>query len=626
MKKKILTLMIVGLLALTITSCGGGNSNSSIPSSQPTSLAQRFTVAFEVDGERYKTASVKEGEVIQEEIPNPSKEDEGYRFVGWYLGDTLIDLSTYVVTENITLTAKFEEINEDEVLNVDDVKDATKEYHLVLGWWEVNDPSDPTKVTSGLTKDSVRLFYQNLINYLKLTGSTDEQIAAISFRNYSSATVAEMGTNVNTDGDVDLLIGVGNNVFTTAGVVPYDVSENSKFSTVMGAQNKERYVALVKDASDLAVTVYDWLQSDTGKQSFLKELTEEEITASLAPVEINLTVTVHGDTSETTLLDSEDKVVTMPTITVPEGKMFKGFAISEGGEVVLSVQKDASLKYGDLKSLVSSGANTLDLYPVIVDQPVEENDLVVYVQTHSTRLPTYEAELLEARFNSTLNGQKVQFNFVEEDAAGFTETVNMDPNADVIIGGNNPVANFTSHQEGAVVNAGSKHFNDTSRKVAILSTVGDEHLELAKSLYNFVASEAVSYEVHTTFWTKENEWVTVDEVATIKAGIESQIKTYLNVDETETLLDKYNVTLSWYEATNTTVAELGAETNALRDGKGTDLIVGCGANVSTTGQVEVVEKKIISTSMVADNRYVALVNDNGLTREVYTNYFVTDTI
>ena len=78
----------------------------------------------------------------------------------------------------------------------------------------------------------------------------------------------------------------------------------------------------------MGVTTFEWLkETDAGKKAFVAELTDAEIEASLAPEEINLSVTVHGDTDITTVLDDKDDVVEMPTITVAEGKLFKGFAL-----------------------------------------------------------------------------------------------------------------------------------------------------------------------------------------------------------------------------------------------------------------------------------------------------------
>lgn len=626
MKKKPLGLLGIALVALTLGACSTGGESPEGEKTSASKVAQTFTVAFDVEGVRFKTLRVKDGETITETIPNPSK--EGYRFIGWYEGDTLVDLSTYVVHGNVTFTAKFEEIQDEDVLSVDDVKEEGKSYYLVLGWWETTGLNDDgsKKYTSYLTKDRVRLFYGNLINYLKATGASDENIANISFRNYSTDSVAEMGEKVNADADVDLLIGVGNNINSTAGVALYNSSNDYKFQTPMSVDasgnSVSRYVACLSTATDLGLSTYDWLKNtDAGIASFVRELSEAEIEASLVPVTISLTVTVHGDTDETTLLDDKDDVVTMPTITIPEGKIFKGFALSEDGEVALEVAKNATLKYDDLKDLVAEGSSTLDLYPVFEDAPVVEEDLVVYVQVNGSNLTLPEAKLLEARFKATLTDENVKFNIIDAKADAFKAAVGND--ADVVIGGGNPVNTFGTDETGPIADTGAKHFANT-RKVIIRDTVASTHKTLAKALYDFLIDEAPSYELHTTFWHKNNEWVTEAERTAITAGIVDNVETYLSVGEEETLADKYNVSTTFYTATNTKVADLCTETKALRDGKGTDLIVGCGGNVDNDGNMVIVEKKALGTPFVAaSSRYVALVNDNPLAVNAYNTYFVT---
>ena len=625
MKKNFLGLTALLALTLGITACGPTSNPTSAPSTPDdggsTSVyRETYTIAFVVNGERYKTCMVKEGDKITDTIPNPSV--DGFKFIGWFEGNTQIDLETYIVTGNATFDARFEAVGADDVLNVDAVKEEGKDYYLVVGWWEVADEADPTKVTSGLTKDSVRLFYGNLIKYLTAVGATKDDIANIQFRNYSTAKVADMGALVNADGDVDILIGVGANVFTTATCLPYNTTDDSKFQTVMGTAEKSRYVALLQGASDLAKTTYDWLDTEIGHKTFLEDVAEDVIKGSLGGDVINLTVNVHGDTTVTTVLDDKDDVITMPTITVPEGSKFVGFTTAIDGEVVLEVAADATLKWADVKHLVAEGATTLDLYAATEALPAVVSDLIVYVQTNGAYLTAPEAALLEARFESTLTDKEVTFVVIEAAATDFTAALGTD--ADVIIGGNSPLKSYTAHEDGALANAGAKHFVNTSRKVMIPATVNPDHLELAKALYNFVTAEAIAYEIHSTFWTKEYSWVTADEITAIKSGMETYLATLLNVDlaNGETFADIFNITFTYYEATNTKVADLGAETLALREGKGTDLIIGCGANVTTTGGVEVADKKPVSLSMIAGNRYVALVKENPILRSVYDNYFI----
>ena len=181
MKKKTLGLVALLAMSLTLGACGPSTGPSTPTESSPTTSERvtRYTVAFEVDGERYRTESVKEGEKITAVIPNPSK--EGWKFIGWFEDGVLVDLSTYVVTKNTTFVAQFEEVLAEDVLSVDDVKEEGKDYYMVLAWWEVADPEDPTKITSSLTKDTVRLFYGNLIKYLVATGATEDNIKNIQF-------------------------------------------------------------------------------------------------------------------------------------------------------------------------------------------------------------------------------------------------------------------------------------------------------------------------------------------------------------------------------------------------------------------------------------------------------------
>ena len=630
MKKKFLPFLGIACFALMIGVSGcQRNTNPSNSGGDTQPIQKTWTVAFEVEGTRYKTLKVKDGEHITDEVANPTK--EGFRFTGWYEGTELVDLAEYVVTKNVTFTAHFEEDSGPQ-LNVDDTKDAAKTYHLVLGWWEVNDPDDPEKVTSHMTRPTVRLFYGNLIKYLKATGSTDAQIEAISFRNYSTATVAQMGEAVLADGDVDLLIGVGNNVNSTAGLTLYNSTNDSKFQTPMGEGPTSRYVALLNGARDLAVTTYEWLKgTDVGKASFVRELTDAEIEASLAPEEINLAVTVHGDTNVTTTLTDKTTAIQMPEITVAADKQFKGFATTaDAEEAQLDVAKDAVLKYDDVKAFVAEGAHTLDLYPVIKDAPVVAADLVVYVQINGTNLTLPEGKLLEARFKEANPDKNIQFKFEEGDAAGFTEKLGDD--ADVVIGGNNPLKNYTLYdgENYPLTNAGAKHFASTNRKVIIRNTVATAHVALAQSLYNFVKADAVEFEVHAAFWPKNGDWVKEAEETAMIAGMTAQLNTYLGITGEDTLLSKYNVKFTTVDVAGTAVASLGADTRALREGKGTDLIIGCGGNVDatsgTTAGMTIVEKKSISndahTFVTANSRYVALVHENPLARAIYDNYFV----
>lgn len=637
MRKKFLGLVTL-LLATSLVACGanGGNSQESKPAgdnstSSQVTPAKRYTVKFMNGDVRVATESVKEGESLTAAQIHTVAAPEGHLFEGWSLtaNGEVVDLTTYVVNADVTLYAVFKEA-EDSGLSVDDKKEEGKTYYMVLGWWETTDKEadGSPKITSHLTKTTVRLFYQNLINYLKASGATDADINNIQFRNYSSGPVADMGAMINADGDVDLMIGVGNNINSTAGVKLHNESNDYKFQTPMG-DGTARYVACLSTASELGVSTYSWLKNtDAGIASFVRELTEAEIKESLKPVDLDFTVKVHGDEVKETVLHTKDDVVEMPAITIPNGKNFKGFALSADGEVVLNKATDAKLKYDDLKDLVAEGVKTIDLYPVFEDKPVVLDDLVVYIQTGS-KLSEAEAKLLEARFKETLTDKQVRFETNNGDSTAFTTFIEGRGDADVLVGGNTPLKNYTLKDATnyPLVNAGAKHFADGSRKVIIPATVADGHYELAKALYNFVKADATEYEFHYSFWSNNNKWTTEAERTTMTAAIETNVKTYLGIKEGETLADKYNVKITTYLAAGTKVADLGTETKALRDGKGTDLVIGCGGNIdatsgTTAGMTTVAKKPIGAPFVAADNRYVALIHENPLARNVYETYFV----
>ena len=623
MKKKLLPLVGAMLLALTIGACTAKGSSTNPDDGGGSEVVTKYTITFYVDGQRYATKKVEEGQHITG-VTNPTK--EGYKFVCWLEGETPVDLETYVVTKDARFDASFE-LDEGDVLSVDDVKEDGKDYYLVMGWWE---DTDAEGGTSGLTKPIVRMFYQNLINYLKATGATDENIANMQFRNYSSVDVATLGEALRADADVDIVVGVGGNINEDPAVtgkaganVPLYDSNNDdyKFKTTMGTKNASRTVACLQYASELGASVYHWLATDTGKASFVRELTAQEIEDSI-PHAISLTVTIHGETNVTTVLENSTDVIEMPTITVPEGMVFTGFATTADAETAeLEVGLNAELTYNDVKALVAEGATTLDLYPVFA---VQENDLVVYVQTGSN-LSDAEAHLLELRFKETLTDEVVKFDFHNAGASDYKTYIEAKTDADVVIGGNDPLKYLTLKDATnyPLTNGGAKHFVSTNRKVAIVNTVAPDHLDLAKDLFDFVTAEAPKYTLKAAFWPQGKKsaiWVTEEEKNNVIIGMGGQLKTYLNVTGEDTLLSKYNVEIDGQFMASADFGVAGYAESSLTFGA--DLIIGCGTNIDTTAGYEGVPFKAVPTTMIAAGRQVAIPHDNCLTRTIYDNYFV----
>ncbi|MBR1891651.1 MAG: InlB B-repeat-containing protein, partial [Clostridia bacterium] len=543
MKKSLISVLIC-ILLVALVACEPKSSGKNQSSGDGTTETN-YTVAFEVDGTRYKTLIVPANQTITAEVTDPVK--TGYTFDGWTLNGEVVTLSEYTVTKNVTFTAKFTENTIDKTLVVNDVKVEGKEYYLVVGWWEQLNEDGTIKPTSYMTEDGVRLFYANLKLYLTKAGATEQQLEAISVRNYSSNGVAKMGEAVTADGDVDIMIGVGNNINSSTGakLSLYEQDNANKFATKMSEATSNRYVALLSTTRPLGVNVYYWLKTTEGREAFLRPMTLDEMV--VAPERsINLTVTVHGDTDETTVLTDSTTAVTMPTITVGEKQQFKGFALSADGEVALSVSADATILYKNLRDLLTEGQTTIELYPVIEDVS-QEKVMSVYVQVHSTNLYSYEAELLKARFLATLTDEEkasvVFHNETVANDAAFTSIIEAADDVDVIIGGKSPLNSYEAHDEGALATiTGKMHFASTSRNVMIAKSA--DMLDLAKKLYNFVLADAPEYNMTVAYW-RVGTWITEDAAAALTENIQTAVNTYFNIGETENLADKYNVKLTF---------------------------------------------------------------------------------
>ena len=115
MKKVIVILLtIVSIVSLfVLAACGGGGDNhSSGGSSSGGKQSGPFTVTFDVcGGNEIETQSVKKGEkAFRPDDPvREGNEFTDYKFLGWYLGETLYDFDS-AVNGNFTLTAKWEEV------------------------------------------------------------------------------------------------------------------------------------------------------------------------------------------------------------------------------------------------------------------------------------------------------------------------------------------------------------------------------------------------------------------------------------------------------------------------------------------------------------------------------------
>ena len=639
MKKIFKYLIMLFVFTFSLVACGGNNTstNNSVntPSSSET-VKTKYTVQFYVEDELFKTLKVEDGSTIgSDKVGTPIK--EGFSFVAWEdESKTVIDLDTYVVTSALKLYATFEEIITDDTLIVNGTKEEGKEYYLVVGWWEttaLNEDGTP-KITSSLTVDTVRLFYANLNLYLKAYGATDEQIKNVQFRDYSTEKVAEMGEKINADADVDLVIGVGNNINSSAGVSLFEENDG-KTTAPMGSQGLSRYVALPNHEvmNNVAISVFDWIKTETGQKAFTTPLTAADIVVAPERTDdIAVTVTVYGVTGDpvVTNLTSKKDPIAVPEITLEAGKKFLGYATTVNAEVAEVVAAiGVALSYADIEGLLN-GATSITLYPVIVEEVINTTyDLVVYVHVVSTaKINEAEANLFADRFEATLTEEKnINYVWVTEGAADdFTARVNEDlangETIDVIIGGNKSTSKFTAIDETYVnTSCAAGHFADASRKIVVLNTCASTHVDLAKAFYTFMTTEAPELKLSFAFWTKDFSWVTEAEIAKITEEITAYVNTLFGVEDAYTT---YNISISFYTCTNTTVVPLSEETKALNDGNGVGMIIGTGGNATDADKMgdDIIEQKDIPTSMVAKGRKVAICQENFIYRSIYTNYFV----
>ena len=646
MKKFFKYLIMLFVFTFSFVACGGNTTSSSNPvntSSSSEVVKEKHTVQFYVEDELYKTLKVEDGSTIgSSKVDAPIK--SGFTFVNWVdSAKEVIDLDSYVVTKALKLYATFEEVVTDDTLIVNGVKEEGKEYYLVVGWWEttaLNDDGTP-KVTSSLTVDSVRLFYANLNLYLKAYGATDEQIKNVQFRDYSTEKVAEMGEKINADADVDLVIGVGNNINSSAGVSLFEENDG-KTTAPMGSQGLSRYVALpnheVMNAA--AISVFDWIKTETGQKAFTTPLTAADIV--VVPErsdDIAVTVTVYGVTGDpvVTNLTSKKDPIAVPEITLEAGKKFLGYATTANAEVAEVVAAiGVALSYADIEGLLN-GATSIELYPVIVEEVVNTTyDLVVYVHVvSSAKINEAEASLFADRFEATLTEEK-NINYVwvtEGKAADFQARIEADladgETIDVVIGGNATTKNLNAIDETYInTSCAAGHFADSSRKIIVLNSCASTHVDLAKAFYTFMTTEAPELSLSIAFWPKsDNSWISAAEVEAIKTGINGYINTLFSAEDAFTT---YKISLEYFvvNVEGNKVADLSAATKALNDGNGVGMVVGTGGNATQDANMgsAIIEQKDIPTSIVAANRKVAICDNNSIYQSIYNNYFAEATV
>ena len=123
---------------------------------------------------------------------------------------------------------------------------------LVIGWYAKTS-------TTGLKEEMLTAFETSLTAYLAQLGLSDT--VTLEIREYSAdLDVAGVGEQVNSQGDVDILLGMGNNITTTGKIETLE-----RVDYTMGG--KDRNIARLTD-DDLTKMIFAWLQTDEVKALF----------------------------------------------------------------------------------------------------------------------------------------------------------------------------------------------------------------------------------------------------------------------------------------------------------------------------------------------------------------------
>ncbi len=258
MKNKFVLATSLLLSGLILTSCNKNNNTDVV---EP---IKHYLVSFYVDNDLYMTAQVEKNKTIDVTIPEPEK--DGFIFKGWKDdSENDFDLNS-TITSSINLYAYFEidgntisDPHEGEnSLNVTDIKDSSKKYSLVIGWYGKSE-------TSGINKELMQHIYKNIISYLKFNNVDDNDINKISVRQYGdeNTKVGPMGELINNDGDVDIVLGVGVNITTTGKVETIKRVDGITFGEKSG-----RSMALLKD-NYIAKDLFDYLSTEDGMKLFI---------------------------------------------------------------------------------------------------------------------------------------------------------------------------------------------------------------------------------------------------------------------------------------------------------------------------------------------------------------------
>ena len=239
---------------------------------------KEVSVDFSYNGEvvATKTVSIFTNQLVPSETKAGITVDIGYKFLGWSTDPewTFDQAETNPLIRNVVHRKDVEKniVNGRATLYaIIYKKSLIPKADLVVGWYAKTS-------TSGLNADRVdaarQAFYTYLsanseliADYLSETGKTVETLDIV-YRSYEGD-VASMGSEINADGDVDVVLGVGNNINSTAGVKIVEKTNKRTDGEDIVMGGKVRYIALLPEDPDaetpterfLGRIFYEWVQS-----------------------------------------------------------------------------------------------------------------------------------------------------------------------------------------------------------------------------------------------------------------------------------------------------------------------------------------------------------------------------
>ncbi len=486
MKRKLMLISSLLLGGIILTGCNNANNNE-----QPVEpIVNKYLVSFYVDGVVNQTLQVSENSLIDtSKITTPSK--SGYTFVSWQnSAGNDVDFSTLKVTSNLDLYAYFE-INGvnphdgESSLHVEDSKDSSKTYSLVIGWYGKS-------TTSGVDKELMQHAYKNIITYLTANGVEDSVLSSISVRRYGDedTKVGPMGTLINNDGDVDIIIGVGKNLTTTGGVSSIERVDNLKIGSVEG-----RSIALLKETT-LGKDLFDYITSTDGIKFFDLEYHFDGQIKSVFTVNFYVDETKYLSVSVNKNETIDSTAIANPT----RGEdTFLYWATSDGIEYdfTIKVTKDfdlyakfqakgdphegeSSLSVTDTKDINKTYSIVIGWYGKSATSGIDE----ALMQHAYKNIRTY---LEDNNVSSTVidNITVRQYGTSDTGVADLGAYVNADNDVNILLGTGNNIDDPTKGNVTCTTKSGPFTINGiTKRYFALVNSNSD-----AESLYNYMVSE-----------------------------------------------------------------------------------------------------------------------------------------